>query len=102
HSSKIQRHGHLGLAGGQAGPVYLQAPDGGVVARTVPNGSNTRPSSPPSSSATVLVTTESYNAAGWLQDVVDARGIDARTSYDNLGRKTQTIGRGKGDALRNS
>src|SRR5438105_11081804 len=38
-SSKIQRHGHLGLAGGQAGPVYLQAPDGGVVARTVPNGS---------------------------------------------------------------
>jgi RHS repeat-associated protein len=51
----------------------------------------TRPSSPPSSSATVLVTTDSYSAAGWLQDVVDARGIDNRTSYDNLDRTTQTI-----------
>jgi YD repeat-containing protein len=51
----------------------------------------TRPSSPPSSSATVLVTTEAYNAAGWVQDVIDPRGLDLRTSYDNLGRTTQTI-----------
>jgi RHS repeat-associated protein len=51
----------------------------------------TRPSTAPSSSSTVLVTTDSYNAAGWVQDVVDPRGLDLRTSYDNLGRKTQTI-----------
>jgi RHS repeat-associated protein len=51
----------------------------------------TRPGTVPSSSATVLVTTESYNAAGWLQDEVDPRGLDTRTSYDNLGQTTQTI-----------
>jgi RHS repeat-associated protein len=51
----------------------------------------TRPGTVPSFSATVLVTTESYNAAGWLQDEVDPRGLDNRTSYDNLGRTTQTI-----------
>jgi RHS repeat-associated protein len=51
----------------------------------------TRPSTVPSSSATVLVTTDSYNAAGWIQDVVDPRGLDYRTYYDNLGRVTQTI-----------
>jgi RHS repeat-associated protein len=66
------------------------------VTATVDVGTNgglayTRPSTPPSSSATVLVTTDSYNAAGWVQDVVDPRGLDLRTSYDNLGRTTQTI-----------
>jgi YD repeat-containing protein len=51
----------------------------------------TRPANPPSSSPTVLVTTEAYNAAGWIQDVVDPRGLDLRVSYDNLDRTTQTI-----------
>jgi RHS repeat-associated protein len=51
----------------------------------------TRPSSPPSSSATVLVTVESYNAAGWVNQETDPRGIVKQTSYDNLGRVTQTI-----------
>ncbi len=34
---------------------------------------------------------QSYNAAGWVQDVVDPRGLDSRAYYDALGRKTQTI-----------
>src|SRR5205807_5030075 len=51
----------------------------------------TRPSSAPSSSATVLVTTYAYNAAGWVQDVTDPAGIDTRLSFDNLGRTTKTV-----------
>jgi YD repeat-containing protein len=51
----------------------------------------TRPSTPPSSSATVLVTTTAYNAAGWAQDVTDPVGIDARTYYDNLDRTIKTV-----------
>jgi RHS repeat-associated protein len=51
----------------------------------------TRPSSVPASSATLLVTNYVYNAAGWVQDVIDPMGIDDRTNYDNLGRVTQTI-----------
>jgi RHS repeat-associated protein len=51
----------------------------------------TRPSSVPSSSATLLVTQYVYNAAGWLQDIIDQMSIDTRTNYDNLGRVTQTI-----------
>ncbi len=51
----------------------------------------TRPSSVPTGSATVLVTSYAYNPAGWVQDVTDPRGIDQRTSYDALGRTTETI-----------
>jgi YD repeat-containing protein len=51
----------------------------------------TRPSSAPSRSDTVLVTSDTYNAAGWVQDVTDPRGIVTRTIYDALGRPTQTI-----------
>jgi len=51
----------------------------------------TRPSSPPSSSATVLVTSMAYNAAGWVQSVTDPRGIVTQTTYDNLGRTIKTI-----------
>jgi RHS repeat-associated protein len=50
-----------------------------------------RPATAPAPSDTMLVTSDSYNAAGWLQDVVDPRGIDNRTLYDNLGRATETI-----------
>jgi RHS repeat-associated protein len=51
----------------------------------------TRPSTPPAPSDTALVTQDIYNAAGWVQDVIDPRGLDSRTLYDNLGRTTTTI-----------
>jgi RHS repeat-associated protein len=51
----------------------------------------TRPTSVPSSSSTVLVTNYAFNAAGWLQDTTDPKGLDTRDFYDNLGRLTQQI-----------
>jgi YD repeat-containing protein len=51
----------------------------------------TRPSSPPAPSATALVTSYIYNAAGLVQDTIDPMGIDTRTLYDNLGRTIKTI-----------
>jgi RHS repeat-associated protein len=51
----------------------------------------TRPATAPSGSATVLVTSLAYNSAGWLSTSTDPRGIVTATSYDNLGRVTQTI-----------
>jgi len=50
-----------------------------------------RPATVPSRSNTVLVTSETYNAAGWVQDTIDPRGIDDRTLYDALQRTTETI-----------
>ena len=63
---------------------------------TVDVGSNggsayTRPSTAPASSDTTLVTGYAYNAAGWVQTVTDPRGIVNQTTYDGLGRTTQTI-----------
>ncbi len=51
----------------------------------------TRPSTPPPSSATALVTTYAYNSMGLVQDVTDPMGIVNRTYYDALGRTTETI-----------
>ena len=51
----------------------------------------TRPSSVPSPSATVLVTTTAYNAAGFVDNQVDAAGEETKYSQDALGRTTQTI-----------
>jgi RHS repeat-associated protein len=51
----------------------------------------TRPSSVPTDSDTVLVTHTDYNAAGWVVDTVDPRGIEAATFYDLLGRAKETI-----------
>jgi RHS repeat-associated protein len=51
----------------------------------------TRPSTPAAPSDTALVTSYSYNAAGWVQDTIDPRGIDTRTLYDNLGRTVSSI-----------
>jgi RHS repeat-associated protein len=51
----------------------------------------TRPSTPPASSATTLVTMYAYNAMGLVQDVTDPQGIVNRTLYDNLGRTIKTI-----------
>ena len=51
----------------------------------------TRPSSVPSDSATLLVTSQTYSNAGLPQTVTDPRGIETKTLYDNLGRVTETI-----------
>jgi RHS repeat-associated protein len=73
------------------------------VTATVDVGTNggtawTRPTTPPTPSDTALVTNYAYNVAGWVQDVTDPRGIDARTLYDNLGRTTKTISNYTGNA----
>lgn len=51
----------------------------------------TRPSSVPARSDTVLVSSLVYNAAGWVSDTIDPRGIDSHTDYDALGRSVRTI-----------
>jgi hypothetical protein len=51
----------------------------------------TRPSSAPSRSDTVLVTSYGYNVAGWTESVTDPRAIVSKTFYDNLGRATKTV-----------
>lgn len=51
----------------------------------------TRPATPPARSDAALVTSYTYNAAGWVQDTTDPLGLDTRTSYDALGRTTETI-----------
>lgn len=53
--------------------------------------SYTRPGTVPTRSDTVLVNSQTYNAAGWVEDVIDPRGITTRTLYDNLGRTADTI-----------
>jgi RHS repeat-associated protein len=53
--------------------------------------SYTRPSSVPSASDTVLVSSETYNGAGRLATTTDARGIQSNDYYDNLGRTTKSI-----------
>jgi RHS repeat-associated protein len=50
-----------------------------------------RPSTPPAPSNTALVTSYTYNAAGWVQDAIDPLGLDTRTLYDALDRTTETI-----------
>jgi RHS repeat-associated protein len=51
----------------------------------------TRPSTPPSSSSTVLVRTTSYNEAGQPSQTTDPMGYVTQTSFDNANRKTQLI-----------
>jgi RHS repeat-associated protein len=51
----------------------------------------TRPSTVPSRSDTVLVSSQTYNDAGWVDSTTDPRAIETRTAYDALGRTTQTI-----------
>lgn len=57
------------------------------------NGGTTwvRPATVPAPSDIALVTNYTYNAAGWVQDTVDPKGIDDRTLYDALQRTTETI-----------
>jgi RHS repeat-associated protein len=51
----------------------------------------TRPSSVPSPSDTVLVTTTAYTPAGFVDSVTDPRGIVTKNYFDNLGRTTKTV-----------
>ncbi|MDF0653131.1 MAG: RHS repeat-associated core domain-containing protein [Nitrospira sp.] len=51
----------------------------------------TRPGSVPSGSDTVLVTSQTYNDAGWTFTTTDPRGIVSHTYYDALARVTKTI-----------
>jgi RHS repeat-associated protein len=51
----------------------------------------TRPPTVPPRSDTVLVTSQTYNAAGWVENATDALGLITRTLYDNLGRSTTNI-----------
>src|SRR5262249_12626261 len=53
--------------------------------------SYTRPSSVPSRSDSVLVQSQAYNAAGWVETTTDPRGIVGKTYYDNLAQVTKTI-----------
>jgi len=53
--------------------------------------SYTRPSSVPSRSDTVLVSSQSYNDAGWVEAVTDPRGLVTKTFYDGLHRVSETI-----------
>jgi hypothetical protein len=50
-----------------------------------------RPENPPAASDTELRTRYFYNLAGWVSEVHDRRGIIDKTSYDMLGRVTETI-----------
>lgn len=51
----------------------------------------TRPSSVPTDSNNVLVTSYTYNPAGDLDTTTDPRGIVTKNYYDALGRTTETI-----------
>ena len=73
---------------------YYDAADRDVADVTV--GTNggaawTRPGTVPARSATVLVTSTGYDAAGRVQAVTDPLGLVTQTSYDALDRTTQTI-----------
>jgi RHS repeat-associated protein len=73
---------------------YFNAGDRDIADVNVGNNAGstwTRPSSVPSRSDTVLVTSTTYNAAGWTATTTDPRGIESETLYDNLGRTLYTI-----------
>jgi RHS repeat-associated protein len=61
-----------------------------------------RPATPPAASDTVLLTTWSYNAAGWLDTTTDPRGIVHKDLYDNLGQVTKSIDAYTGGSPTNS
>ncbi|MCZ2340495.1 MAG: hypothetical protein LC104_01705 [Bacteroidales bacterium] len=63
----------------------------------------TRPSTVPTRSDTVLVTSYGYDAAGYLATVTDPLGIVSQTAYDALGRVTaETRAYGTADAFTTS
>jgi RHS repeat-associated protein len=56
-----------------------------------PSSAPTIPSTPPSSSSTVLVNLTAYDNAGRVYQTTDPKGIVTQISYDAAGRTTQTI-----------
>jgi RHS repeat-associated protein len=48
-------------------------------------------SAPTASTSTVLMTSYSYNSAGYLSVIADPRGIKSKTFYDSLGRTTYSV-----------
>jgi hypothetical protein len=50
-----------------------------------------RPASVPARSDSVLVSSQAYNAAGWVESTTSPRGIVSKSFYDNLGRVTKTV-----------
>ncbi len=57
------------------------------------NGGSTlsRPSTPPSSSSSVLVTQTSYDAAGQVSETIDPNSKKTTREFDDMGRVTKTI-----------
>jgi RHS repeat-associated protein len=51
----------------------------------------TRPTAVPDRSDAVLVTDYSYNAAGWMDTIIDPKGFISKAFYDNLGRVTKSV-----------
>jgi hypothetical protein len=45
----------------------------------------------PARSATVLITSPTYDPSGWVFATTDARGLVNRVLYDRLGRTVQTV-----------
>ncbi|MFO0799414.1 MAG: RHS repeat-associated core domain-containing protein [Gemmataceae bacterium] len=58
---------------------------------TSPAGAYTWPSTPPASTAAVLVSLTSYDAAGRVYETTDPLGRVTRTTYDALGRVAKTV-----------
>ena len=50
-----------------------------------------RPSTPPASSATVLVNQTAYDNAGRAYQLIDPMGVTNETAFDNANRTTQTV-----------
>ncbi len=69
----------------------INRPTASVAIGTNGGSAWTRPSSVPSRSDTVLVTSYSFNAAGWVEDVTDPKGIVFRQTYDALARVTKQV-----------
>lgn len=51
----------------------------------------TRPSTTPTPSDTILVSTVSYDDAGRATSTVDPKEIETQTTFDAAGRKTETL-----------
>jgi len=60
------------------------------------------PGTVPAPSDTAHVTSYTYNAAGWVQDTIDPRGLDTHMEYDALGRTTATIANYTGNTETNA
>ena len=69
--------------------VQVGRVSGDSYAAPLPSGGT--PPTPPARSDAVLVTSTTYNAAGWASVITDPRGLLTAKAYDGLGRVTQTV-----------